>query len=250
MVTHSLTHNPGQLHPFPGPTSLPSSALRIRSRPLPCPGRAPSCGSLMPASSRQLCTSSFSCLGRGGGTATRGSGAAQLLGTAAALPRAPSQRGRGETEPRRPPLGAERAASPSRRSLLSASPPEGVLRIKGRPPLFEVARSERRALCQRAMPRARGIPTSSPPRPPRAHFIIPARKPGTAEQRGLGPGLPDAAEPPGPCSSGASCSIRLLPVLCLTFPAHQGGVLPGQALRNIFALLSYQMESQDQLETA
>lgn len=100
------------------------------------------------------------------------------------------------------------------------------------------------------MPRARGIPTSSPPRPPRAHFIIPARKPGTAEQRGLGPGLPDAAEPPGPCSSGASCSIRLLPVLCLTFPAHQGGVLPGQALRNIFALLSYQMESQDQLETA
>lgn len=106
--------------------------------------------------------------GGGGDTATRGSGAAQLLGTSAALPRAPSQRGRGETEPRRPPLGAERAASPSRRSLLSASPPEGVLRIKGRPPLFEVARwNAGPSVSVRCLGHGVFPPPPHPARPPR-----------------------------------------------------------------------------------
>lgn len=164
---HSLTDTqPRTAAPFPGTHVTPKLSVTHSEQ---TPALPRTCSKLWLPDACLLQTAlhvQLLVFGAGGGTATRGSGAAQLLGTAAALPRAPSQRGKGETEPRRPPLGAERAASPSRRSLLSASPPEGVLRIKGRPPLFEVARSERRALCQRALPRARGIPTSSPPRPP------------------------------------------------------------------------------------
>lgn len=166
---HSLTDTqPRTAAPFPGTHVTPKLSVTHSEQ---TPALPRTCSKLWLPDACLLQTAlhvQLLVFGAGGGTATRGSGAAQLLGTSAALPRAPSQRGRGRRS-REDPRWEPRELPPPPWSLLSASPPEGVLRIKGRPPLFEVARSERRALCQRAMPRARGIPTSSPPRPPPTH---------------------------------------------------------------------------------